>query len=157
MQQNGSNWSKKENAISQSILDGSSSFHPYWPSFTLSYPFAVLFQQIARFERPCSRLKSNVRHLLFLSVLWGVWEFIKFQAEKKSNLYFKDDWILIAVCTADCQKSWLLLRTQSCRLTTKATGRVPNTRQPRDRVDRGSLMDGISIAEEAVEGNLLLV
>ena len=36
---------KKENGVSHPILDGSSSFHPQWPSSTLSYQSAVLFQQ----------------------------------------------------------------------------------------------------------------
>ena len=45
MQQNGSNFSKKENGASQPTLDGLSPSHPKWPSSTLCYQSAVLFQQ----------------------------------------------------------------------------------------------------------------
>ena len=45
MLQNGLDQSKKENGVSQSILDGLDSFHPQLSSFNPSYPSEVFFQQ----------------------------------------------------------------------------------------------------------------
>ena len=46
MKQNGSNCSKKENGVSQPILDGLSPFHPQWPSSILAIHLRSCYSKI---------------------------------------------------------------------------------------------------------------